>query len=98
MLKGDPVKEPFPGHAGPVDCVAISKDGTNAGDFAIGPLGVATLAAGASATFTVTFSPAAAGLRAAALHIASTDADENPFDINILAGDRDVLQSLGGNC
>ena len=32
-------------------------------------------------TFTLRFAPATAGAKTAALHIASNDADENPFDI-----------------
>ncbi len=36
-----------------------------------------------STSFTVTFAPTTAGLKNAALHIASNDADENPFDINL---------------
>ncbi|HEU0009397.1 MAG TPA: hypothetical protein VFT34_06245, partial [Verrucomicrobiae bacterium] len=36
-------------------------------------------------TFTVRFTPAVPGIRVAALHIASSDADENPFDIALTA-------------
>jgi hypothetical protein len=67
----------------------VSKTGTNPGDFSLGSLGATTLAAGASTTFTVTFTPGAAGARAATLRIASNDADENPFDID-LTGDGTV--------
>ncbi len=64
--------------------LTITKDGTNAADFAItanptapvpGPSG--------STTFTVTFTPSARGTRTAAIHIASNDPNENPFDINL---------------
>jgi hypothetical protein len=41
----------------------------------------APIVPGGSTTFTVKFTPAALGVRTAALHIASNDADENPFDI-----------------
>ena len=61
--------------------LAVSKDGINAGDFALGALGATTLAPGASTTFTVTFAPGELGQRSASLHIASNDADENPFDL-----------------
>lgn len=62
--------------------LAVTQSGTNSGDFTFtNP--PATLAPGASTTFTVTFSPGAAGVRTAALQIASNDADENPFDINL---------------
>jgi len=61
--------------------IAITLDGNNAADFIVAGPGTASIAAGASATFTVTFKPSAAGARVAALRIASNDADENPFDI-----------------
>ncbi|MBN8458818.1 MAG: DUF2271 domain-containing protein [Verrucomicrobia bacterium] len=63
--------------------LTLSKDGAHAADFTLGSLGVTTLAAGGSTTFTVTFSPSAAGARTAAVHLGSNDADENPFDINL---------------
>ena len=63
--------------------LALSKNGANSADFTLGSLGATTLAPGASTTFTVTFTPAAAGTRTAAIHIASNDADENPFDITL---------------
>ena len=65
--------------------LSVTRDGTNSADFTIGSLGGTTLAPGASTTFTVTFAPGALGARAAAIHIANNDADENPFDI-ALAG------------
>ncbi len=61
--------------------LSLSKDGSHNADFALGSLGVATLPPGTSTTFTLTFAPSAAGARTAGLHIASNDADENPFDI-----------------
>ena len=61
--------------------LSLSVDGSHAADFMPGSLGATTLAPGASTTFTVTFSPSAGGVRTAAVHIASNDADENPFDI-----------------
>lgn len=61
----------------------ILKDGANKGDFQIGAPGAASLAPGASTTFKVTFKPTSAGTRKAGIHIASNDADENPFDIKL---------------
>ncbi len=75
---------------GPLTGLAISKNGTNAADFTVSALGVTSLAAGAGRTFTVTFNPAAAGVRTAAIQIASNDADENPFDINLTGTGRAV--------
>jgi len=63
--------------------LAVSKDGVNAADFTVGSLGVTTLAPGASTTFAVAFAPGALGSRTAAIHLASNDADESPFDINL---------------
>ncbi len=63
--------------------LAVTKDGANNADFTVGALGATTLTAGASTTFTVTFAPGAQGVRNAAIHIASNDADENPFDISL---------------
>jgi hypothetical protein len=49
-----------------------------------------TLAPGDSLSFSVSFSPAASGARMANLHIASTDADENPFEVALLGGNFDA--------
>lgn len=63
--------------------LALSKSGTHSADYTLGALSTTTLAAGTSTTFTVTFAPGAAGTRTAAIQIASNDANENPFDINL---------------
>ncbi|MFU8892127.1 MAG: InlB B-repeat-containing protein [Luteolibacter sp.] len=63
--------------------LALSKSGTHGADFALGSIGATTLAPGGSTTFTVTFTPGAAGTRTAALQIASNDEIRNPFDINL---------------
>lgn len=63
--------------------LALSKTGTNSANYTLGSLGASTLAPDASTTFTVTFSPSEAGTRTAEIQIASNDADENPFDINL---------------
>jgi Abnormal spindle-like microcephaly-assoc'd, ASPM-SPD-2-Hydin len=63
--------------------LVVTRDGVNSSDFALGALGATTLTPGASTTFAVTFTSSVAGNRRAALHIASNDADENPFDITL---------------
>ena len=63
--------------------LALSKTGTHNADYTLGSLGATSLAPGASTTFTATFTPGAAGTRTAAIQIASNDANENPFDINL---------------
>jgi uncharacterized delta-60 repeat protein len=62
--------------------LGITFDGTNAADFTVtaSPTSPVTGPSG-STMFTVRFAPAAVGARTAALHLASNDADENPFDI-----------------
>lgn len=70
--------------------LAVSVDGTHAGDFQITQPDKTKLLPGAKATFTVTFSPTASGTRSAAIHIESNDEDENPFDIK-LSGSGGVL-------
>ena len=65
--------------------LAVTKTGTNAGEFTVSAPGATTVVPNSSTTFTVSFTPAAAGPRTAAIHIASNDTDENQFDI-VLAG------------
>ncbi len=61
--------------------LGITIDGANAGDFTITASPTAPVAPGGSTTFTVKFSPTVLDACSAALHIASNDGDENPFDI-----------------
>jgi hypothetical protein len=63
--------------------LAVSVDGTNAGDFLITPSAKTTLLPGETTTFKVTFKPTAAGKRSAAIHIQNNDTDENTFDIKL---------------
>ena len=62
--------------------LGIAFDGIDAADFSV-TSGPTASVAGPSGftTFTVRFAPNFTGTKAAALHIASNDADENPFDI-----------------
>lgn len=64
--------------------LAITKDGTNPGDFTV-TSAPATSVAGpsGSTTFTIQFAPTAAGTRSSTIHLANNDADENPFDITL---------------
>jgi FG-GAP repeat len=64
----------------------ITKDGTHSSDYILSTTGMATtLIPGGSTTFTVTFFPGGvlSATRTAAIHIASNDLDENPFDITL---------------
>ena len=68
----------------------ITVDGADAGMFTVTASPTAPVAGpNGSTTFTVQFAHAAAGNRTAALHIASNDADENPFDLTL--NGRDTL-------
>ncbi|MCX6875208.1 MAG: choice-of-anchor D domain-containing protein [Verrucomicrobia bacterium] len=67
---------------GPLTGLGVTTSGTHAAEYAVNTTGFpGSLDPGASATFTVTFTPATAGARTATLLIASNDADENPFEI-----------------
>jgi hypothetical protein len=63
--------------------LTLTTNGDHAGDFAPSAANLPDLAPGASATFTVTFTPHARGPRTTELHIASNDADENPFVVSL---------------
>lgn len=86
MVTGSPTAEKIftirnPG-SGTLSGLTITLDGPQAGEFAAGLPRVLTLAPGEFTTFTLSFTPVgASGLRSATLHLASNDADENPFEI-----------------
>lgn len=63
--------------------LGITIDGTNSADFSVTVNPTAPVVPTGSTSFTVRFAPTATGVRTAALHIASNDVDENPFDINL---------------
>ena len=71
--------------SGALNLTGITFDGTNPGDFTVTTApGLSTLpATTGTTTFTVTFKPLQSGPRSAVMHIASNDADENPFDITV---------------
>ncbi|PHS10044.1 MAG: hypothetical protein COA88_03170 [Kordia sp.] len=61
---------------------SIVSSGTNSSDFVIGNV-PATVTAGGTDTFTVTFTPSAAGTRTATITINNDDADEGIYDFAI---------------
>lgn len=63
--------------------LAVTVDGTNSGDFTVTQPALTTLAPNTSTTFTVSFAPTAIGARSAVVKIASSDYDENPFDLRV---------------
>jgi hypothetical protein len=74
--------------------LGITIDGTDAEMFTVTANPVAPVSsAGGSTTFTVRFAPTTAGMKTAALHIASNDPDENPFDITLTGNLGAALQA-----
>ncbi|MCX6876264.1 MAG: choice-of-anchor D domain-containing protein, partial [Verrucomicrobia bacterium] len=78
--------------------LVVIKDGSHAADFTVSALGATTLVPGASTTFSVSFVPGGDGWHSAAIHLASNDDDENPFDISLsgLGYTPDEFASTGG--
>ncbi len=63
-----------------LDVSSINLSGANAGDFAVSGITLpANIAAGATTTFTLTFTPGAAGVRNATVTINNNDADEGTY-------------------
>ncbi len=78
--------------------LGITIDGTNSGDFAVTASPTAPVSSpSGSTTFEVTFTPGGIGARTAALHIASNDADENPFDITLTGTGEDYTLVTAAN-
>ncbi|WP_432672667.1 T9SS sorting signal type C domain-containing protein [Flavobacterium sp. SM2513] len=62
---------------------ALTKTGTDAGQFTITQPGSSSVAASGTTTFTVVFSPTSLGAKTAQLSLVNGDADENPYIINL---------------
>ena len=69
---------------------AITIGGAAAGDFSVTSTPSASVAAGSTTTFDITFDPTANGLRAATISFATNDADENPYNFSIQGNGLDV--------
>lgn len=68
----------------PLTSISATIDGANASEFSISVPPSPTLTGPTGTTsLTVRFAPTSAGIKNAVLHIASTDPNENPFDINL---------------
>jgi len=61
----------------------IDKTGTNQGDYAVTQPGQTTVASCGTVTFNITFTAGGIGTRTAQISIASNDADENPYTIQL---------------
>ena len=67
--------------------LTISQDGVDAGMFTVTANPTAPVGGPNGTTaFTVRFAPTSVGLKTAAIHIASNDPDESPFDITLTGG------------
>ena len=74
--------------------LAVTLDGTNAGDFGTTQPVSTTLAPGVSTFFNVSFAPTVAGTRSAAIHITSNvTGAKNPFDIALTGTGITVLEN-----
>ena len=62
---------------------AITIGGIHAPDFTVTTLPTATVVAGGSTTFQVTFDPSAIGLRSATISIVNNDSNEDPYNFSI---------------
>ena len=63
--------------------VAVTLDGVDAPEFTVTTSPSTTVASRSNTTFTIRFAPLSTGAKTAALQIASSDGDENPFDITL---------------
>jgi outer membrane protein OmpA-like peptidoglycan-associated protein len=79
--------------SGALTITNIELTGGNTGDFAFTPTTFPiTVAAGSSTPISVTFTPAAAGLRSTTLRISNDDPDENPVDVALSGtGERPII-------
>lgn len=82
--------------------LSVSFGGPQSSEFSAVSGPAATLASGESTTLTLQFEPTEMGARTASVQIASNDADENPFDLDLtgtatapLTGDDFKIASLG---
>jgi hypothetical protein len=88
-LSGEPVQQTFTienSGAAALNLTGVPQVeiiGLHPGDFSIVSQPASQIAGGGSFTFTVEFSPTAAGLRSATISISSDDSDENPYTFAI---------------
>ena len=66
-----------------LNSLAVTKTGSNAGDFHVTSLLKTTIGRGGSTEFKITFKPIDTGTRTAGIHIKSNDANESSFDIKL---------------
>ncbi|MFV8343024.1 LamG-like jellyroll fold domain-containing protein [Flavobacterium sp. XS2P39] len=62
---------------------AITISGTNASDFTVTTSPSASIVAGGSSIFSISFDPSSLGVKTAAISIVNNDSNENPYDFSI---------------
>ncbi|MFV8378401.1 choice-of-anchor D domain-containing protein [Flavobacterium sp. LB3R33] len=67
----------------PLTIGAITISGTNASDFTVTTNPSASIAAGGSSTFSISFNPNTLGIKNASISIVNNDSNENPYDFSI---------------
>ncbi len=70
---------------GPLTGLAVTFSGPSAAAFSVTTPPPTALAAGSTADFIVTAAPQSVGVHTAVMHVASSDSNENPFDLNLSA-------------
>ena len=81
---------------GPLTISSVTFDGPNGSDFSLSRAPVGAVAAGSSTTFLVAFTPGAAGIRNAVMHIASNDPLSSPFNVD-LTGSAGTIGTLAAS-
>ncbi|MBX3735633.1 MAG: choice-of-anchor D domain-containing protein [Candidatus Didemnitutus sp.] len=67
----------------PLAALAAALDGANAAEFSVVTASLPSLEHNGSTTLIVRFAPVSLGAKSAALHLASNDPDESPFDVTL---------------
>ena len=81
----------------PITITAVTIDGSNAADFVVTAPPAASVAAGSSTTFAVTFTAQTGFSRNAALHLASNDPYVSDFNFNLTATSSGTLTAAYNN-
>ena len=84
------------GTAGLTLTTPLSVTGPDAAEFSIAVQPAGTVSPDGSTTFEVTFSPASAGVKSAAVAIENNDSDENPYTINLTGAVQQITYTISG--
>lgn len=73
--------------------IALTIGGANAAEFSVTAAPASTVNPSATTTFSLRFSPVSAGPKSAVIRIASNDCNEDPFILNLTAGEATALEA-----